>query len=138
MLEEETQVNGAIIIFDMDGLSLQQAWQFTPQFAKRIVDFLQDAVPLRVKGIHVVNQPKIFQMVFSLFKPFLKEKLKNRIYFHGTDRDSFHKHIEARCLPPCYGGTSNATRITGPQWYELLLKFEQEFEAINSYGYKSK
>jgi hypothetical protein len=41
MLEPETQVAGAVVIFDMDGLSLQQVWQFTPPFAKRIVDLLQ-------------------------------------------------------------------------------------------------
>lgn len=41
MLEPETQVSGAVLIFDMDGLSLQQVWQFTPPFAKRIVDLLQ-------------------------------------------------------------------------------------------------
>lgn len=41
MLEPETQVAGAVLIFDMDGLSLQQVWQFTPPFAKRIVDLLQ-------------------------------------------------------------------------------------------------
>jgi len=42
MLEPETQICGAVVIFDMDGLSLQQTWQFTPPFAKRIVDWLQD------------------------------------------------------------------------------------------------
>lgn len=41
MLEPETQVHGAVVLFDMDGLSLQQTWQFTPPFAKRIVDWLQ-------------------------------------------------------------------------------------------------
>lgn len=41
MLEPETQVAGAVLIFDMEGLSLQQVWQFTPPFAKRIVDLLQ-------------------------------------------------------------------------------------------------
>lgn len=41
MLEPVTQVAGAVVIFDMDGLSMQQTWQFTPPFAKRIVDWLQ-------------------------------------------------------------------------------------------------
>lgn len=41
MLEPETQIAGANVIFDMDGLSLQQTWQFTPPFAKRIVDWIQ-------------------------------------------------------------------------------------------------
>lgn len=135
MLEPETQVNGAVVIFDMDGLSLQQTWQFTPPFAKRIVDWLQDSVPLRIKGIHIVNQPKIFQMVFALFKPFLREKLRNRIIFHGTDRESLHKHMEPKCLPKNYDGTIDIPRVDGAEWYQLLLKCDKEYLALNDYGY---
>lgn len=135
MLEPETQVNGAVVIFDMDGLSLQQTWQFTPAFAKRIVDWLQDAVPLRVKAIHIINQPKIFNIVFALFKPFLREKLRNRIYFHSTDRVSLHKHMSPECLPLNYDGTIDLPRIDGEQWYELLMKCDREYAAINKYGY---
>ncbi|XP_012289204.1 alpha-tocopherol transfer protein-like isoform X2 [Orussus abietinus] len=138
MLEPTSQIAGAIVIFDMDGLSLQQTWQFTPPFAKRIVDWLQDSVPLRIKNIHIVNQPYVFNMVFALFKPFLREKLKSRIIFHGTDRKSLHQYISPKCLPDCYGGTLQIPRVTGPQWFELLLKCDKEYEAINSYGYKKK
>lgn len=135
MLEPETQVNGAVVIFDMDGLSLQQAWQFTPPFAKRIVDWLQDSVPLRIKAIHVINQPKVFNMVFALFKPFLREKLRNRIIFHGTDRDSLHSHMAPKCLPKEYDGTIDLPRVSGNEWYGLLLKCDHEYETLNNYGY---
>ncbi|KAG7207506.1 hypothetical protein KM043_009138 [Ampulex compressa] len=138
MLEPSSQIAGAIVIFDMDGLTLQQTWQFNPPFAKRIVDWLQDAMPLRVKNIHIVNQPYIFNMVFALFKPFLREKLKNRIIFHGTDRKSLQQYISPKCLPDCYGGTLQIPRVTGPQWFELLALCDAEYEAINSYGYKKK
>ncbi|XP_003707800.2 alpha-tocopherol transfer protein-like isoform X1 [Megachile rotundata] len=138
MLEPSTQIAGAIVIFDMDGLSLQQTWQFNPPFAKRIVDWLQDAMPLRIKNIHIVNQPYVFNMVFALFKPFLREKLKSRIVFHGTDRKSLHQYISPKCLPDCYGGTLQIPRVTGPQWLELLLMCDKEYDAINSYGYKKK
>lgn len=136
MLEPETQVAGAIVIFDMDGLSMSQTWQFTPPFAKRIVDWLQDSVPIRVKAIHIVNQPKIFNLVFALFKPFFREKLRSRIYFHGNDRESLHKHISPKCLPPCYNGILEQKRVDGKDWYQLMLLCEKEYEAINSYGYK--
>ncbi|KAL1124735.1 hypothetical protein AAG570_001358 [Ranatra chinensis] len=136
VLEPETQVSGAVVIFDMDGLSLQQTWQFTPPFAKRIVDWLQDAVPLRVKAIHIINQPYIFNMVFALFKPFLREKLKNRIHFHGTDRKSFHEHIDPSYLPDSYGGSLDIPLVHSMEWYGMLLKIEKEYEKINSYGFK--
>ena len=135
MLEPETQVHGAVVIFDMDGLSLQQTWQFTPPFAKRIVDWLQDSVPLRVKAIHVVNQPKIFNMVFALFKPFFREKLRSRIIFHGTDRDSLHKYLEPKCLPKCYDGTIDIPRADGVEWFKLLQLCDKEYLALNDYGY---
>ncbi|KAK2580018.1 hypothetical protein KPH14_012307 [Odynerus spinipes] len=136
MLEPTSQIAGTIVIFDMDGLTLQQTWQFTPPFAKRIVDWLQDAMPLRVKNIHVVNQPYVFNMVFALFKPFLREKLKSRIIFHGTDRKSLHKYISPKCLPQSYGGNLQVPIVSGSQWLELLLTCDKEYEAINSYGYK--
>lgn len=50
-----------------------------------------------------------------------------QIIFHGTDRESLHKHLCKSCLPECYGGTLDVARITGPQWYELLLLVEKEF-----------
>lgn len=67
-------------------------------------------------------------MVFALFKPFLREKLRSRIIFHGTDRKSLHKYISPKCLPACYGGTLEIPRVEGPQWYQLLLKCDEEYD----------
>lgn len=39
----------------------------------------QYAMPSRLKEVNVINQPYIFNMVFSMFKPFMQEKLKNRV-----------------------------------------------------------
>lgn len=125
------QICGAVVIFDMDGLSLQQAWQFTPPFAKRIVDLLQDAIALRIKAIHVVDQPKIFNMVFALFKPFLREKLRNRIHFHGTDRTSLHEHLSPKYLPAKYGGHVDVPDVSGAQWLQVLLMCDPEYEGNN-------
>jgi len=36
-------------------------------------------MPLRLKEVHFVNQPFLFNMVWTMFKPFVKEKLKNRV-----------------------------------------------------------
>ncbi|CAH0556805.1 unnamed protein product [Brassicogethes aeneus] len=138
MLEPETEVCGAVVVFDMDGLSLSQTTKFTPMFAKRIVDWLQDSLPVRIKNIHIVNQPYIFKIVFALFKPFLREKLRNRIIFHGSDRKSLQEYVDPACLPECYGGSLNLPRISGPQWLEMLEKCDKEFRAINSFGYNKK
>ncbi|CAL7944014.1 unnamed protein product [Xylocopa violacea] len=135
ILEPTTQIAGVVVIFDMEGLTLQQTWQFSPQFAKRILDLLQEAAPLRLKNFHIVNQPYVFNMVFALFKPFIKEKLKGRIIFHGMDHKSLHQYITPKCLPVRYGGSLQIESVTGLQWLELLLQCDKEYDAINSYGY---
>lgn len=134
-LEPETQVHGVLVIFDMGGLTMQQATQFSPGFAKRMLEWMQECVPMRIKGIHVVNQPKIFEIVFALFKPFLREKLRKRVHFHGNDLASLHKHITPTCLLPAYGGA--IPRVNGDQWLDVFSQCDREYKAINSYGFKN-
>ncbi|XP_063529416.1 retinaldehyde-binding protein 1 isoform X1 [Cydia strobilella] len=138
MMEPVSQICGAQVIMDMEGLSMQQVWQFTPQFAKRLLDWLQESIPVRIKGVFIVNQPYIFNMVYQLFKPFLKEKLRSRLLFVGKDWELLHKYVSPKCLPEAYGGTLSTPKITGPQWLELLLMCDKEFSAIASYGYVNK
>lgn len=64
---------------DFDGLSMKQVKALTPAYTKRLLTFIQDAMPLRLREVHFVKQPFIFNMVWQLFKPFVKEKLKNRV-----------------------------------------------------------
>lgn len=69
-------------------------------------------------------------MVFALFKPFLRDKLRSRIIFHGTDRKSLHKYISPKCLTDAYGGSLDMpnSRIDGSQWLELLIMCDKEYE----------
>ncbi|KAL3280643.1 hypothetical protein HHI36_003879, partial [Cryptolaemus montrouzieri] len=60
--------------------------------------------PVKIHAIHIVNQSWVFDMVYNLFKPFMNERMKSRIFFHGEDRDSLHKHIDPKYLPARYGG----------------------------------
>jgi hypothetical protein len=36
-------------------------------------------MPLRLKEVHFVNQPFMFNMVWQMCKPFVKDKLKKRV-----------------------------------------------------------
>lgn len=40
---------------------------------------LQDSFPLKVRGIHLVNVPLFFRPVFAMIRPFLPEKIKQRV-----------------------------------------------------------
>ncbi|KAF4526187.1 hypothetical protein B566_EDAN001870 [Ephemera danica] len=121
---------------DEAGLSLNHVMQFTPSFARAVITWVQSCLPVRFKAVHIVNQPYIFNMVFAIFKPFMQEKLRNRIHLHGTDRKSLLKHIDAEALPVRYGGTLDIPEVPSTTWHELMMTRNADYELLNTFGYK--
>ncbi|CAH1186027.1 unnamed protein product [Phyllotreta striolata] len=132
--EPETQVAGLVVILDMAGLSLQHAKFFTPYYAKKMVELVQETFPLRFKGFHVVNEPFYFDAVITVLKPFLKEKVKKRIILHGNDLSSLHGFISTDILPAEYGGS--AGNFDNRAWYMKILADESYFKKARGFGYK--
>lgn len=86
LVEPESQVRGVVVIMDFDGLGMKQVRELTPSFSKRLLTFIQYAMPLRMKEVHIINQPFLFKMVWSLFKPFIESKLNSRVSARRTLR----------------------------------------------------
>lgn len=135
MLEPETQICGTVVLMDFDGLTMKQAMGFTPTFSMRLLTFIQDAMPLRLKEVHIVKQPFLFNMVWQMFKPFVKDKLKKRMFFHGNKMATLHSYLAPSHLPKNYGGDLPEIDYTGAEWYPNLLKYEDKIKEWNSYGY---
>lgn len=138
LLEPKTQIAGSVILIDLNGLSLTHVWQFTPNLAKLILEYVQECVPLRVKAIHLLNQPYVFNMLYAIFKPFIGEKLRKRIFFHGDNFGGLLEQVDAKFIPTQYGGEMKLETIYGPQLHKLICQFEQEFIEGNSRGFKNK
>ena len=108
MLEDEmTQIYGITVIEDMSYLGLGLAQQMGPSIGKRFTGLLQDAMPVRVKAINIVNEPTLFDVFLAIIRPFMKEKMKKRLKVHGSTFDALHNIIDSLVLPPAYGGTGN-------------------------------
>ncbi|KDR18544.1 Alpha-tocopherol transfer protein-like [Zootermopsis nevadensis] len=90
--------------------------------------FLSEAMPLRLKEVHIVNQPFLFNMVWQMFKPFVKEKLKKRLFFHGKKMESLHEHIDPSYLPEDYGGKLPKINYSSVEWYPVLRTLDDDFK----------
>lgn len=102
--ELETQTNGIVLILDVKDLSLNHVRQFTPYWVKIIADIAQDVFPIRFQGIHVVNEPRIMKVLVAIFWPFLSNKIRSRLFFHGQCFATVHHHVDPACLPNDYNG----------------------------------
>ena len=136
MLEPETQIYGTVVIMDFDGLAMKQVMGLTPSFSMKLLNFIQDAMPLRLKEVHIVKQPFLFNMVWQMFKPFVREKLKKRMFFHGSKMATLHTHIPPSHLPKSYGGDLPDFDYTSADWYPALIKVDDKIKEWNTYGYR--
>ena len=138
LLEPVTQINGVVVIMDFDGLSLKQVSALSPAFSMKLLGFIQDAMPLRLKEVHMVKQPFIFNMVWAIFKPLIREKLKKRIFFHGSKMKSFHEHIPPSVLPKNYDGELPAINYSGKDWWPAVESAKDHVRKWSSFGLVKK
>ncbi|KAJ7395624.1 Clavesin-1 [Pitangus sulphuratus] len=103
--DQELQINGFILIIDWSNFSFKQASKLTPSILKLAIEGLQDSFPARFGGVHFVNQPWYIHALYTLIKPFLKDKTRKRIFLHGNNLNSLHQLIHPECLPSEFGGT---------------------------------
>lgn len=85
--------------------------------------YVQDSFPLKVRGIHLVNEPMFFRPVFAMLRPFLPDKIKQRVstvlphvlvMLKITDNCGF-KHPFTLCVVDPYA------RFWFPRFFKWLL-----------------
>lgn len=130
-METQTQRRGIKVIFDLQGWCLGHALQINPSLARKISSVLSDSFPLKVRGIHLVNVPLFFRPVFAMIRPFLPEKIKQRIHVHGSDyEDSLADFFSPPVLPAEYGGEGPGIEEACQDWTNHLLQSENILQQI--------
>ncbi|NWQ73112.1 TTPA protein, partial [Columbina picui] len=130
--EIETQRNGVKAIFDLQGWRFAHAFQISPAVAKKIAAVLTDSFPLKVRGIHFINEPLFFHPVYALIKPFLTEKIKQRVYMHGSNyMQSLTEHFPVSILPQEYGGEEVSIEELAKEWTDFIMASADYLHSIS-------
>lgn len=119
--DELCQIYGIIAIFDMDGISLGHARQMTPGVIKKAVRSWQ-CYHCRPKKLEFVNAPVYINVVLSIFKSFMSEKLKSRIRVHYGGKEDVEKIVPKEILPKEYGGDEGTLGELVEYWQKRLME----------------
>lgn len=100
----------AEICVDLEHYSVSLSNSFVANLSmfKQLIEVTQGSVPLHYKVVHLLNAPAIIKTVIAMVRPFLKDKLGERIIVHENN-ESFEKCVHKACLPSDYGGQSGKT-----------------------------
>jgi len=132
--EPKTQISGISALVDMEGLSWSHWMQMSMDYIQSMVGMVQNSFPIRFKEIHIINESPIFQVAYALVKPFLTEKMQQRLMFHGSSKESLEKIIPARILPQEMGG--EAGQFSNQELLTELLGMEEFFIQMQNIEYE--
>ncbi|XP_023166880.1 alpha-tocopherol transfer protein-like [Drosophila hydei] len=119
--------DGEIPIFDMAGYSLRHLTKTVLSSLRVYMKFVQEAHPVRLKEIHVLNCPSYLDKVLTVVKPFIKSEVFKLIHFHLPGADTPFKHFPRSMLPEEYGGEAGKMSQLKQHWMHLL---EQQREYL--------
>ncbi|XP_044763472.1 alpha-tocopherol transfer protein-like [Coccinella septempunctata] len=128
---EEVGVAGDVYVLDASVLSPQHFAKVNPTIVKKFLVCVQEAYPVKLKEVHVVNATPLVDTVISWVKPFLKEKIRNRIHVH-QNLESLYKFVPKDVLPEEYGGTAGKMSDFNEQWIQKLKDYTPWFKAQES------
>lgn len=123
--QPKLQVLGGSVIVDMEGLTLRHISTLTPTVAYQIVSLMGVSMPARMNTCHIINYSWILNTFFYLFKKFIPQQAWDKIFFHGSDLNSLHQHIDPECLPPRYGGTCR-NHGSFRKWLQKIKQYRDE------------
>ncbi|XP_013184161.2 alpha-tocopherol transfer protein-like [Amyelois transitella] len=130
--EEKEGVGGDVYILDASkAVSPSNLAKVSPALLKKFLICVQEAYPVKLKEVHVVNASPLVDKIVSLVKPFLKQKLRERIFIH-TDINTLYEYVPKDVLPEEYGGTGGSLSELCKLWIQKLEEYGDWFKEQES------
>lgn len=113
--------SGEVIIFDMKNLTFKHLTRTVISTLRLFFKYLQDAHPVRIVQLHVVNCTPVINNAMLLIRPFIYAKLYNSLKFHNAGSfDSLYEHVPREILPSDYGGEAQPMEELKAYWVGVL------------------
>ncbi|CAG9126186.1 unnamed protein product [Plutella xylostella] len=124
--EEKEGVAGDIYILDASVATPTHFAKFTPTLVKKFLVCVQEAYPVKLKQVHVINISPLVDKIVNFVKPFIKDKIKERIFLH-SDVNELYKHVPKEMLPAEYGGNAGPMNDLHNAWVKKLDEYTPWF-----------
>ncbi|KAL0266540.1 UNVERIFIED_CONTAM: hypothetical protein PYX00_009050 [Menopon gallinae] len=103
---------GYIIIGDPRGFSASHLTKINLGVLRIFMKYMQEAKPVRMKGIHIVHSAKIMEKLVAVARPFMKTELTKILHIHsGSDLTNLYKSVPRDILPEEYGGKEESLEV---------------------------
>ncbi|XP_049785544.1 alpha-tocopherol transfer protein-like [Schistocerca cancellata] len=113
---------GYIFLIDLQNVSTGHLSKLTVRDVRALELISRTAYAKRIRAIHFLNAPKIMNMVMSIVKPALPEKLQKRIVIHEPGSHTLFEYLPKNVVPDEMGGTAGPVAGIMDGIYDELVK----------------
>ncbi|XP_011498431.1 PREDICTED: alpha-tocopherol transfer protein-like [Ceratosolen solmsi marchali] len=125
--EELVGVAGDVYVLDASVATPAHFSKFTPTLVKKFLVCVQEAYPVKLKEVHVINVSPLVDTIINFVKPLLKEKIKNRIFVH-SNIEKLYQYVPKEILPMEYGGQAGPIQAIHDTWIKKLEEYGPWFK----------
>lgn len=126
--EIKNQIAGVTCVCDLQGFGFKHLRSFGLEQVKCVTSFMSGSFPLWIRRIHVVNAPRLFAVLYNMMQPFMDERMKNNMIFHGSDYTQLHKEVPPFLLTSSMGGTQK--KLDNDVSVDMVIKRNHIYEAL--------
>jgi CRAL/TRIO domain len=132
-------VSGEVAVVDFKNVTKSHLLQLDPLLVKKLAVLNQEGAPVKQKGIHYLNTPPGFDVVFNLFKSITQTKNQNtedapiEVVIHPVSHETLYDHISRKILPTEYGGYSGSLEAIIQFWEHKLVSYRDYFLTDGQY-----
>uniref|UniRef100_A0A1B6DYJ3 CRAL-TRIO domain-containing protein n=1 Tax=Clastoptera arizonana TaxID=38151 RepID=A0A1B6DYJ3_9HEMI len=126
-LRKETEkVEGEVPIFDMTGYSLRHLTRIPLPLLRKYMQYSQEAHPVKLMQIHIINAVPLLDKVLTLIRPFMKSEVAAMLHVHLPGSTTLYNFIPQELLPEEYGGQMGPVNDITRSW-KKIVEDEQEW-----------
>uniref|UniRef100_A0A1I8P691 CRAL-TRIO domain-containing protein n=1 Tax=Stomoxys calcitrans TaxID=35570 RepID=A0A1I8P691_STOCA len=127
-------IQGLVYVFDFSNLTKDFLAHLSPLLLMNLFMMKERAVPLRLKGVFIINMPNFVEQFFKLLLTYMPEKLQKRIFVCGKNFDSFGEHLSLKYLPKEYGGENGCLDDLCKEYNKVWDEFREFFKQNAEFG----
>ncbi|XP_025410038.1 alpha-tocopherol transfer protein-like [Sipha flava] len=108
MLETNGSFDGLVVTLNSLGMNWRHITMTPMNTMKKLLGFVQDALPVRLKEVHVLNAGSMMSVLFNIIKPFMRSGLMSILKLHPEGSKDIFNHVPIELLPTEIGGTGKS------------------------------
>ncbi|CAH2266262.1 jg17823 [Pararge aegeria aegeria] len=128
---EEGTWPGFLLVVDFEGVTLGHLARMDLQNIQQLLYYLQEAILVKLMGLHFMNAPSFIDKLLLMMKPFMKKTLMDVLHIHTTGSKTLEKFLPIEALPKESGGEYKTYQEITDDVLERLRDYKDFFEQEN-------